>query len=179
MFIDIIFAIIIVIACIKGFQKGLIIAVFSVLAFVIGLAAALKLSAVVANYLDGSLNVSAKWLPVLSFALVFLGVVLLVRMGAKLVEKTFQMALLGWVNRVGGMVLYAALYIVIFSIFLFYAEKIKLVDPEVIKASATYSFVQPWGPAVIDNFGKIIPIFKDTFADLEKFFGGIGNQVPK
>jgi membrane protein required for colicin V production len=179
MLIDIIFAIIVIIACIKGFQKGLIIAIFSVLAFIIGLAAALKLSATVANYMEGSLNVSAKWLPVLSFAVVFLGVVLLVRMGAKLVEKTFQMALLGWVNRIGGIVLYAALYIIIFSVFLFYAEKIKLVDPEVIKASVTYSFVQPWAPAVIDNFGKVIPIFKDTFADLEKFFGGISGQLPK
>jgi membrane protein required for colicin V production len=179
MLIDIVFAIIVVLACIKGFQKGLIIALFSVLAFVIGLAAALKLSAVLANYLDGSLNVSAKWLPVISFALVFFGVVLLVRMGARLVEKTFQMALLGWVNRIGGIVLYAALYIIILSIFLFYAEKIKLIDPEVIKASATYSFVQPWGPAVIDNFGKVIPIFKDTFADLEKFFGNVGGQLPQ
>ena len=39
--IDIAFAIILIIACIKGYQKGLIIAVFSIIAFIIGLAAAL------------------------------------------------------------------------------------------------------------------------------------------
>ena len=70
--IDIIFAIIIIIACIKGYQKGLIIAVFSIIAFIIGLAAALKLSAVVAGWLNGQANISAKWLPFISFALVFL-----------------------------------------------------------------------------------------------------------
>ena len=174
---DIIFAIIIIIACIKGFQKGLIIALFSIVAFIIGLAAALKLSAVVAVWLGSSANINAKWLPFISFAVVFFVVVLLVRWGGKLIEKTFQMALLGWVNRIGGIVFYAALYIIIFSIFLFYAEKINLIKPETIQASQTYSFVQPWGPIVIDNFGKVIPIFKDMFTDLETFFSTVGNKM--
>jgi membrane protein required for colicin V production len=177
MFIDVIFAIILVAALIKGFQRGLIVAVFSLLAFVIGLAAALKLSAVVAGWLGSSTSISAKWLPVISFALVFLGVVLLVRWGAKLIEKTFQVAMMGWVNRIGGMLFFTALYIVIFSIFLFYADKIKLVSPETIQASVTYPFIQPWGPTAIDNFGKLIPIFKDSFTELETFFGRLAAKV--
>ena len=47
--IDIIFAILIVIAIFKGYRKGFIIAIFSVLAFILGLAAALKLSATIAG----------------------------------------------------------------------------------------------------------------------------------
>lgn len=175
--IDIIFAILIIVACIKGYQKGLIIALFSIIAFIIGLAAALKLSSLVAGWLGQNANISVKWLPFLSFALVFFAVVLLVRWGGKIIEKTFQMALLGWVNRLGGIIFYAALYIIIFSVFLFYAEKINLLNPETIHASQTYTFVQPWGPIVIDNFGKIIPIFKDIFSDLESFFGSVGNKI--
>jgi membrane protein required for colicin V production len=174
---DIVFAIIIVIACIRGFQKGLIIALFSIIAFIIGLAAALKLSSVMAGYLGSSTTISNKWLPFVSFIIVFFVVVLLVRWGGKLVEKTFQMALLGWVNRLGGIVFYAALYIIIFSVFLFYAEKIHLLEPATIQSSISYSFVQPWGPIVIDNFGKVIPIFKNTFSDLEAFFGTVGNKI--
>jgi membrane protein required for colicin V production len=174
---DIVFAIIVVIACIRGFQKGLIIALFSIIAFIIGLAAALKLSSVMAGYLGSSTTISNKWLPFVSFIVVFFAVVLLVRWGGKLVEKTFQMALLGWVNRLGGIVFYAALYIIIFSVFLFYAEKIHLLEPATIQSSISYSFVQPWGPIVIDNFGKVIPIFKNTFSDLEAFFGTVGNKI--
>lgn len=173
MLIDIIFAVIIVIACIKGYSRGLIIALFSIIAFIVGLAAALKLSAVVAGYLKDSVSISAKWLPFLSFLLVFIAVVLLVRWGGKLVEKSIQLVLLGWVNRIGGILLYAAMYTIIFSIFLFYAEKLNLLKPSVISASVTYDFVQPWGPKVIDGFGKVIPIFKDMFAELEKFFEGL------
>ena len=178
MLIDFIFAIIIVIACIKGFQRGLILAVFSIIAFIIGLAAALKLSTVVADHMKDRISVSMKWLPFISFVLVFFGVVLLVSWGGKLIEKTFQVVLLGWLNRIGGIIFFATLYIIIFSIFLFYAEKLQLLKPSVIDSSLTYHFVQPWGLKVIDGFGNIIPIFKDMFAHLEDFFSGLSNKIP-
>lgn len=177
MLIDLIFAVLMVIACFKGYQKGLVLAVFSIIAFIIGLAAALKLSTVVADHLKDSVSVSAKWLPFISFVVVFFVVVLLVRWGGKLIEKTFQVAMLGWLNRIGGILFFAALYIIIFSIFLFYAEKLQLIKNSVIQSSVTYSFVQPWGPKVIDGFGIIIPIFKDMFARLEEFFSGISNKI--
>src|SRR5436190_11370237 len=101
MLIDLTFAILLILAIIKGYQKGLIIAVFSIIAFVIGLAAALKLSAVVAAYLKDSVSVSAKWLPFIAFAVIFFAVIILVRLGAKLVEKAFQVVMLGWLNRIG------------------------------------------------------------------------------
>jgi len=177
MLIDLVFAALMVIAIIKGYRKGLIIAVFSIIAFVIGLAAALKLSAAVAEYLKDSVSISSKWLPFIAFAIVFITVVILVRLGAKLIEKGFQLVLLGWLNRIGGIVVYVVLYIIILSIFLFYAEKLHLVQPSAIQSSQTYSFIQPWGPKVIDGFGKIIPIFKDMFTELESFFNGVSNKI--
>ena len=179
MLIDIIFAVIMVIAILKGFQKGLIVAVFSIIAFIIGIAAALKLSTLVAGWLKDSTTLSAKWLPFISFALVFIGVVLLVRIGARLIEKTFQAVMLGWANRLGGIVFYAALYLIIFSVFLFYAEEVQLLQPSTIESSQTYAFVRPWGPKVIDGFGKAIPVFKDMFADLSDFFADMSTKAPK
>lgn len=177
MLIDLAFAILIVLAIIKGYQKGLIVAVFSVLAFIIGLAAALKLSTIAAAYLKDSIDVSAKWLPFLAFILVFIIVVILVRLGGNLVEKAFQIVLLGWLNRVGGILLYIVLYTVIFSIFLFYAEKLQVLQPQAIQASQTYAYIQPWAPEVINGFGKIIPVFKDMFTELGDFFNSLSNKI--
>lgn len=177
MLIDSLFAIILVLACLKGYRKGLIVAIFSIIAFIVGLAAALKLSAMVAVYLNKSISVSAKWLPFISFLVVFLGVVLLVHWGGKLIEKSFQVVMLGWLNRIGGILLYAAIYTLIFSIFLFYAEKLQLLQPEAIHSSQTYGFIQPWGPRAIDGFGKLIPIFRDSFAELENFFAGLPSRL--
>jgi membrane protein required for colicin V production len=177
MLIDLIFAVLMVLALIKGYQKGLIIAVFSIIAFVIGLAAALKLSAVVAEYLKESISISAKWLPFIAFALIFFAVIILVRLGGKLIEKTFQAVMLGWVNRLGGILLYAALYLIILSIFIFYAQKLQLLQPSAIQSSQTYHFIQPWGPLVMDNFGKLIPVFKDMFTELGDFFNSFPNKI--
>lgn len=177
MLIDFTFAVLIILAIIKGYQKGLIIAVFSIIAFIIGLAAALKLSAVVAEHLQGSISVSAKWMPFIAFALVFFVVIVLVRLGARLIEKSFQAVMLGWLNRLGGIVLYAALYTIIVSIFIFYAEKLQLLQATALESSQTYPFIQPWGPKVMDNFGRLIPVFKDMFTELGDFFNGLSNKI--
>lgn len=175
--IDIIFAIIMVMAIIKGYRKGLVVAAFSIVAYIIGLAAALKLSAAVAGYLQQNVNVSNRWLPFISFAIVFIAVVILVNWAGKLIQETFEMVMLGWLNRIGGVVFYAALYIIIFSIFLFYAEKIHLISDDSFKNSVTYSFVKPWGPVVIDGFGKLVPIFKEMFTQLESFFASLPGNL--
>jgi membrane protein required for colicin V production len=177
MVIDIIFVFLLVMALIQGYRRGLIVAVFSLVSIIVGLAAAIKLSAVVANQLGNTVNVSDKWLPVVSFAIVFIVVVLLVRLGARAIQKLTEAMMLGWANRLGGIVLYVAIYITIFSVILFYANHVKIIKPEAIKASVTYSFIQPWGPKAIDGFGSLIPFFRDMFTQLEGFFSRIPEKI--
>jgi len=177
MILDLVFVVILVLAIFKGYRRGLIVGLFSFIAFIVGLAAAIKLSAIVAGYIGKAVKVSDQWLPIISFAVVFMLVVLLVRLGANLIQRTIEIAMLGWVNRLGGIVLYAALYITVFSIVIFYAEQIHLIKQETIDKSITYSFVRPWGPKAIDGLGTLIPWFKDMFADLEKFFGNVSDKM--
>src|SRR4026209_1652925 len=178
MVLDIIVAIILILATIKGYRQGLIVALFSVIAFIIGLAAALKLSVVVAGYIGQAVKISDKWLPIISFAIVFLIVVLLVRLGARFIQKTVEFAMLGWLNRLSGILLYAGLYILIFSILIFYADQLGFIKPETKNESVTYAYIQPWGPKLMEGLGKIIPVFKGMFNDLEDFFDGVSKQVP-
>jgi membrane protein required for colicin V production len=177
MLIDLILVVCLVLAVIKGYRRGLIVAVFSLLAFIIGLAAAIKLSAVVAGWLGQNVNISQQWLPLVSFALVLLVVILLVNKGAKMIEKTVQWALLGWVNRIGGIIFFCVLYLILLSIGFFYAEQLHLLTPETIKSSQTYSFIKPWGPQVVNGLGAVIPIFRDLFTQLQDFFGGVATNV--
>ncbi len=170
MFIDVIFLFAIIAAFVKGYSKGLIVAVFSFIAVIVGLAAALKLSSSVATWLQKSTNISSYWLPFLSFALVMIGVIFLVKMGARFVEKTVQFAMMGWLNKIGGILMYAALYTSILSVVLFYCNKMNLIKPETFAASKSYGFIQPWAPKIIAGFGKVIPMFKDVFQQLESFF---------
>lgn len=171
MFIDIIFLLLMLLACVKGFSKGLIVALFSIIGFIAGLAAALKLSAYAAEKLSGTFNNSGKWLPFVSFLLVFLVVVILVNLGARFIQKSVELVMLGWINRIGGVILYGLMYSILFSIFLFYAVQLKILSSDSILSSQVYPYLQPLGPAVINSLGSVIPLFKDMFAQLQEFFG--------
>ena len=176
MLIDIVAVALFILAVFKGYRKGFVVAVFSFLAFVIGLAAAVKLSALVAVYLKASTNISQKWLPVLAFALVFIIVVLLVRLGAKAIEGALNMAMLGWANKLGGILFYGLLYLFVFSIVLFYAEKLQLVKASTMETSIIAPYIRPLGPKAIDALGWIVPAFKNMFAELETFFDGLSKK---
>ncbi len=177
MTIDIFFAGLMILAVVKGLQRGLIVAVFSMMAFIIGLAAAMKLSAVMAGYFENSLNLSTKWLPVLSFAVVFIVVVILIRLGASMLEKSVQWAMMGWINKLGGIFIYAVAYTIILSVILFYVNEIHLIKQETIESSLTYEYIKPWGPKVIEGFGNIVPIFKNMFNELEQFFESVADKI--
>ena len=177
MLLDLIFAVVIILAILKGYRKGLIVGLFSLVAIIIGLAAAMKLSTLVAGYIGKAVKVSDTWLPIISFAIVFIIVVLLIRLGANAIERIIEVAMLGWVNKIAGVILYVAIYTIVFSVLLFYAEQVKLIQPESINKSVTYSYVQPLGPKAINSFGSVIPIFKDMFGDLQQFFSGVAKNI--
>jgi membrane protein required for colicin V production len=176
MLIDIIVFVLLLLALWKGLRKGLIVAVFSFLAFIVGLAAALKLSALAAEYIGRSVSVSQRWLPVLAFLAVFLVVVLLVRLGAKVLEKATEMMMLGWANRLGGVLFFALVYLFIFSIILFYATQLQVIKPSTSETSATYPFLYPYAPKVMEVMGAILPFFKNMFGELLHFFGNVSNN---
>lgn len=177
MIIDLLFAILLILAVVRGYRRGLIAGIFSFIAIIVGLAAAIKLSVVVASHIGKAVKVSDEWLPIISFIAVFLIVVLLVRWGANAIQRTAELAMLGWVNRLGGIILYLAIYIAVFSVLLFYTEQMQLIKKETINKSFSYSYVRPWGPEAINAFGTIIPFFKNMFTELEKFFDAISHKI--
>jgi membrane protein required for colicin V production len=176
MIIDIIFLILLAFAIIKGISRGFIVAVFSFLAIIIGVAAAMKLSYIVANWLQHSFNTGRQWLPFLSFLIVLIGVIILVRLVANLIQRAINFAMLGWLNKLGGILLFILLYISVYSIFLFYLTKMNIIKPETIAASRTYTFIEPLGPKIVNLIGAIIPVFKNLFQQLSDFFGNIAHK---
>ena len=174
MIIDIAFGLIMVLAVFTGFRKGLIVGIFSFLAYIIGMAAALKLSASVAQRLAAHTETANRWLPLISFLIVFIGVIIIVHLVARIIQKAVEMVMLGWLNRLAGAILYILMYSMIFSTLLFYASSMHVLSPETIKESQVYPYVAPFGPKVIEQLGVIIPWFKHMFAGLGDYFGKVG-----
>lgn len=179
MIIDLVCLLLLVMAAFKGFSKGLIMAIFSFVALFVGLAAALKLSSVVANYFSSLGNDQFPWWPVIAFVAVFLVAALLVRMAGSVLEKTVELAQLGWINKIGGFLVYGLMYLLLYSVVLFFARQLHLLSPETISHSRTFPLIEPWGPWTMDGLGKLIPAFRDVFEDLKTFFGKVGEDLPR
>lgn len=177
MFIDFVFFILLLTAVFKGYSRGLIVAVFSLVAFFIGLIAAMKLSASVAVWLEDKSGTQTTWMPFIAFILVMAVVMLLIRLGAKMLEKAAGFMMFGWLNKLGGILFYAVIYVLFFSIILFYAKNLNLISDETIANSRTYSFIAPLGPKAIEAIGSVIPIFQGLFDQLETFFDDANKKI--
>ncbi len=177
MFIDFVFFILMLTAVFKGYSRGLIVAVFSLAAFFIGLIAAMKLSASVAVWLQDKTGSQTTWMPFIAFVLVMAAVMLLIRLGANMLEKAAAFVMFGWLNKLGGILFYAIIYGLFFSIILFYAKNLNLISDETIANSKTYSVIAPLGPKAIEAIGSVIPIFQGLFDQLETFFDDANKKI--
>ena len=171
--IDILTVLVAAYAIFKGYSKGLIVAVFSFVGFIVGIAAAVKLSAMVAGWLSKNSGLSQQIMPTLAFAIVFIATVFLVRIGAKMVERTVKFVMLGWVNKIGGIVLFLFLYLAILSIALFYVDQVGIIKKEQFSASVLYPYYSTLGQTLISGLGVALPWFKGVFEQLKTFFGSI------
>ncbi|TAF50458.1 MAG: CvpA family protein [Sphingobacteriia bacterium] len=177
MLIDGITALFVFWALFKGWRNGLVVALFSFAAFYIGLAAALKCSTLVARWLETTAHLKGAWLPFLAFVLVLLAVALGIRAVAKILQTLLELGMMGWANRLGGVLLYAGLYLILWSVLIFYAEKMQILSPETVSSSRTYPWLHAWGPACMDLLGKAIPLFKGMFAELSSFFDQLSRNL--
>jgi membrane protein required for colicin V production len=179
MTIDLIYLLILVAAAFKGFRQGMVLAAFSFVAFFIGLAAAIKLSAVVAGWLEDSFDKPSAWWPFIAFILVLAIVSGIIRAAAAVISKTLDLAMLGWLNKLGGFLLYAILYTLIYSVVLFYYDQLMHISEVTKEQSRVYSYIEPWGNWTMNALGNIIPQFKDVFHDIERFFEKVGKDLGK
>lgn len=177
MTIDIIFAMLMVYGIFKGYSRGLIVAIFSLVAFVIGLLVALKFAALLSLHLQRRMQWHSHWLPVLSFAILFVGTVLLVRLGARALQGVAQWVALGWLNRLGGILLYLLIYTLALSVLLWWGNQLYLLTPEMKQGSKVYPYIAPLGPRVVNGVGHIVPYFKHVFEDLQQFFDNVATHL--
>ena len=179
MVIDFIGLTLVLIFFIRGYMKGIIVAVFSVIAILLGIICALKLSGWLANWLLDHNLVASGWAQLISYAILFFGVLLLVRLVAKALESIAQLAMLGWINGVIGGMLYGFMALVVWSSLLWIGNQMHFISPETKVYSKTYVYIEPLAPWVFNHIGRLLPFAKDVFGDLALFFGEVNQNLPQ
>lgn len=179
MILDVIGIILIVLFFIRGYMKGFILAAFSVLAILLGIICALKLSSAFAAWMLARGYVSSGWVQVVSYVLLFIVVVIIVRLIGKLLEKALEALMLGILNRLTGGLLFAFLGAVLWSSLLWIGSHMHIITPELIASSHTYAWLSRLAPWVFEQAGQLLPFAKNTFSNLEHYFDSLNQKLPE
>lgn len=107
----------------KGFTKGFIIEIASLAALMLGLYGGIILSGFVAGYISKWFEIKSDYVPLISFSVTFLLIVIIVFLVAKGVDKLVKSAALGLPNKLAGAIVGAAKTIVIISVLLLLVNK--------------------------------------------------------
>jgi membrane protein required for colicin V production len=156
-FIDYIILVVLLLFIISGYRKGIIISLATIAALLLGIYVAVHFS----NYLDATLmeqfKPSRKWLPILSFTITFVLVVIIVMIVAKLSEKLVDVVGMGFFNHLGGAFIGLIKGVILLSILCFifssFDSKGKVLPEKDRKASYFYSRVAEVFPRLMKTFG--------------------------
>ncbi|MDT8411813.1 MAG: CvpA family protein [Vicingaceae bacterium] len=153
-YLDIIIVIPLIWGAYKGFRKGFVIEIASLVGLVLGVWGGINFSSYSAEYLGKAFNISPEIMPLLSFVVTFIAIVILVFFIAKMLERVVKMVALGIVNRIAGMVFGMMKFGIIISIILNLVNtidnEVSFIENEVKSKSLLY---QPFS----DFSGKLFP----------------------
>jgi len=177
MVLDVIGILLLILFFVRGFQKGLIIAVFSLIGTVVGVICALKFSHTLAQYLDKHHIVTNGWGQVVAYIGIFILVASVIWMIAKLIEAALKALLLGFFNKLAGAVLYTFMAAFIWSSILWLCSNLHLITADVISHSYTYKYLSPVAPWLFTHLGYLFPFVKSTMHDLQHFFDHMNKTI--
>ena len=140
---DIILLVCFIPGIIRGISKGFLEQALALVGIVLSVWAAFRFSSLVCTWLKPYVEVSETTLNVIAFALILIVMSLLVFLIAKLLTKVIELAMLGWLNKLLGLVFALAVNALVIGVFIILFDtvnnKFSLVKPEVLDGSIVYT----------------------------------------
>ena len=153
-----------------GYTRGIIKTVFSSVALIIGIVAALKLSPIVIGYLQNAVNWHPGLVFVLGFALTFIVVLILIRLIGKKIEDLFKFARINFINKVAGGAILGILVIVFYSYALWGINSLDLLTESNKGSSISYDFLETLPLQTQGLLESIKPVFQGFWDQMVETF---------
>jgi len=146
----------------RGFTKGLIIELASLVALVAGVYGAMHFSSFTFEYLSAFVEIETAYLQLASYGLTFLLIVLVITLTGKILTMLVKMVALGIVNRMMGAIFGGLKALLILSVLLMFFDRLNnqfgIVKDEVLNSSVLYSPILTQShnlyPTVLEEFEK-------------------------
>lgn len=176
MIIDGLIGVVLVLAFIRGWKKGILWAIASTAAVVLGSLVSLKLSHRLAQFIQEQQIIDSKYTLIISYILLFLLVMYGLRLLSKLIEKLLKSLMLGWANRLAGGLLYIAFSVFMLSSVFWLANEGGIISPEAKKESQFYSHIEPIAPKGLQLAGEVLPFLKSMYHDIGTYLEQYAHQ---
>lgn len=170
--IDLIILIPIAIGAFAGFRKGFILEIVTLLALIIAVIGGFHFLHWGIEVLVDNFQLSGRFLPFLSFFLIFAGIVAFVVFIGKVIKKVVHMAFLGIVDRIAGAVFGALKLVFFFSILIWAFQAFGVEIPTHLQEdSFFYPILVSVAPVIVDLFGYIIPASSELLDEISSLLG--------
>ena len=170
MWLDIFTGTLLIVAVLKGYKNGFIRALISFFSLFIGLVLAFQLAGWVAGQLKEHTNIASHWLPFISFLIVLILVLIVLKWIASLLQQTAEWLLLGWLNKLLGIVLYGFIYFTILSAVVYFLQILGVIEASKMKSTYAYPWLQKWWPYCMEKIAHWLPSIKTTLATFSNPF---------
>ena len=153
----------------KGYQKGLLVAIFSFVAFFLGLLIAIKFTAPISVRFFSE-SVYFEWIAIVIFIVIFSILIL----GIHLLSKAFKMILdftpFGILDNILGAGLNIFKISFVISMLFWVIESLGIdISNQYINNSIILGYIKPFAPKIFELIGFFIPHFKEIFDMLDLF----------
>jgi membrane protein required for colicin V production len=170
--VDLVFAILLLWAAYRGFTKGFIVQLATLAALLLGILGAVMFSDFTSELIIKKFEVSGQYLPILSFAVTFIAIVIAVHLLAKMLNKLIDAIALGIVNRLLGVlfsILKTAFIVSIILVLINKADnKFNFIPDDTKENSILYKPLSNFAPMIFPylNFEKIKEKIEDEKAEI-------------
>lgn len=178
-YLDIIILVLMFIFGIGGWRKGIIIEVTTLLALGLGLYGAFHFSDFTAAHLVKWVEISPKYLNLVSFIVTFIVVALVVNVVGRLVSSLVKNLNLGFIDRLGGFVLGIAKGVLLCSLLVMLLNVLNfkgVIKDDVKKESLLYPWIEAAVPYVYQGFDLVKEAVQDVTQDDDETPAGHAND---
>lgn len=171
MILDFVILLAVALGFLQGYRRGLVNSIFFLLAFFIGSIIALRFGYLLALLLNRTFGIESEYLPLISLAILFIAVLVIILLIARSLEGTLKKVKLNMFNRIAGGVLWAVAAVYVTSLGFWYMEKYHVVTEDVKEGSLTYPYVGQLSQDMTEALGRALPFVLDTYYDIDEMMG--------
>lgn len=143
-----------------GIKNGLVKQIVSICVIFFGIKLSIMFSAPVSEWLAQHINLSGNAVKAISFAVIFFAVAIILSLLGKVVEKILQITLLGWLNRLLGVVLSFFFFLLLLSVVAYFVDSannfLHFIPADKLSESKFF-------PELVKFSKMIFPYFKELF----------------